>query len=195
MKRFISDMDGCLLNTADAFAQLWSDILGVEIVAKDLTSWNHSWALGIDPKLNGEFWSQIWDIPASPYPEAENFIKTVKALGYQFIILTSRPSEASVKALYRDLDPLIPLIDDIYVCNQHQKGDLKSDFINRMDNPKYFLDDHIKNVVDAKLRSTDLREVFLIDRPWNQSKDVVRYQRITSYDDMIVQLIKDHSLE
>lgn len=191
MKTFVCDMDGCLLDTSTAFSTLWTKILGTEILPTDLTSWNHAWALGMDPKLNEEFWANIWDIPAYTYRGAEDFITSVKGLGYRFVLLTSRPSESSVTALYRDIDSLLPLIDDIYVCNQHGKGDRKSDFINRIDGAEFFLDDHIKNVVDAKLNSPDLKEVLLFDRPWNTSKDVVGYLRILSYTDVLVRLLQE----
>ncbi len=190
MRTFVSDMDGCLLNSGDAFSQLWTEILGTEIVATDLTCWDHDWCLGYDKKLNRQFWNEIWNRPFSVYPGAKDFIMSVKALGYDFNILTSRPNEKAVEAIYRDLGPLMNLVDELYVCNQYVNKDKKSDFINRMQGARFFLEDNIRNAVDAKINSPDLSEVFLIDRPWNKSKDVVGYKRIYTYSDILGEIVK-----
>lgn len=181
-------MDGCLLNTTAAFAKKWTEILGVKITPSDFNSWKHEWAFGIDPKLTDRFWAEIWDVPAYPYPEALGFIKAIKQLGFNFVILTSRPSTESIFAMHRDLAPLRSEIDHILVCDQ-TKGDRKSDYINETNGAEYFLDDHIKNVVDAKIHSPTLKEVFLIDRPWNTSKDIVGYRRVLSYDQIMLELL------
>lgn len=188
MRTFICDMDGVLINTSVAFSKCWTDILGVEILPTDFISWKHEWALGIDPSLLDEFWSKVWDYPAPMYPYTEQFIRKIKNMGYRFQILTSRGGKEAGIALTRDLKPLRPLVDELIVCDQHGKGDKKSDFINACPDALFFLDDHIKNAVDAKLHSPHLKEVMLITRPWNTSADLVGYLRVRSYIQVLCRL-------
>ena len=192
-RTFVCDLDGVLLNTGRVFCQRWSEILGVEVSESDLTSWRMVWALGVDPDLNKQFWTEVWDIPLQPYPGAGVFVNRVKYLGYKFVVLTSRmSSEKAISSMFRDIKKIQCdgqyEIDEIVICNR-KVGELKSHYINKqIPGTAYFLDDHIDNAVDVQIHSKHLERVMLFDRPWNKSRDLAGYKRIYCYGDVLTTL-------
>jgi hypothetical protein len=193
MKTFVCDLDGVLLQSGKVFAKKWSEILGVDLTEDAFTCWIMEWALGVDPKLNDRFWSEVWDLELEPYPDAGWFVHRIKSLGYRFVVLTSRmASEKARKSVYRDIWKItyngVYEIDDIIVCDT-KKGEMKSKYIHDIPDAEYFVDDHLKNVIDVKVNCPKLKEVFLMDRPWNRSLDLAKYERVFSYGDILESLV------
>ena len=188
MKIFATDLDGCLMNLNVPMAQAYSDILGVEIKAEDFTTWDTNWALGISPESTKPMWSKLWATPAKPYPGANVFLDCLKHLGYEVVIITSRPNIEAAEGCQRDIKQL-ENYDGLIIMDNKEKA--KSHYVSEI-GATWYLDDNIEYAVDVKLNSPCCTSVFLLDRPWNQNcKDIVGYRRLYSYAD-VLQYLSQH---
>lgn len=187
MSTFVCDLDGVLLDTATGFSSKWTEILGKPVTPDMFIHWTHEYALGVDRCYADRFWKEFWlEIELYPYPGAIEFITSTKSLGYKFVLLTSRSSDEAEAAMRRDVKKLNHDFDDIIVCDH--RNEFKSTYINEIPDAEFFVDDHIKNVADAKLRCLQLKEVFLYNRQWNTSADLSEYVRTNSYNDIVSRL-------
>lgn len=192
-KIFVCDLDGVLLNTQKGFSKKWSELLGTPIPESAFIHWDHALSLGVPKALSNRFWDEFWqDTPLDPYPGAGIFINSIKYLGYKIHILTSRSSNDAASALWRDIVKLRCNgnfeIDDVIVCDHRKEN--KSSYINKIQGAQFFLDDHVKNVVDVQLRSEKLSKVMLFNQSWNTSSDIMGYLRVYSYGHVLSVLSK-----
>jgi hypothetical protein len=68
---------------------------------------------------------------------------------------------------------------------------MKSKYIHDIPGAEYFVDDHLKNVIDVKVNCPELKEVFLMDRPWNWSLDLAKYERVYGYFGILYKVLKE----
>ena len=184
---FATDLDGCLLDSGAAFAAWYTRELGVQVWSEDLLTWKHDMCLGIQSKVVTKMFTEIWTTdPMLVYPGARAFLKTVQAMDYRIVIITSRGLPNGKKdaeaAAWRDVLPLWDCFDEMIVMNNHDRhkflycDDLKA---------SWMLEDNTSIAVGCKLNAKTLREVFLLSRPWNRSKDIAGYLRVKSYEDIL----------
>lgn len=189
---FATDLDGCLLDSGKAFADWYTRELGVKIVREDLTNWKHEQCLGIPSKLVTKMFTEIWNSnPMAILPGAMAFLDEVKQLGYSVVVITSRGmpngKEDAGKAAFRDTRLFYEhgLIDDMIVMDNSKQP--KFDFLNRL-GALWMLEDNTNVAIQCKIHGKTLKEMFLIDRPWNKSKDIVGYKRVLSYGGVLSHL-------
>lgn len=186
MKTFATDLDGVLLDLNSSVAALYSKILGVEVTPNDLTSWDHTWALGIPQSIEKAMWPILWlQEEAKPYAGVNVFIECLKILGFETVVITNRPDDLAKSACLRDIAQLKGLKDVIIMDKSIHP---KSYHVNKL-GAEYYLEDNIEYAIDVKLNSPKVKEVFLITRSHNAfCKDIMGYRRVKSYGDVLAHL-------
>lgn len=180
-KVFVTDVDGVLLSLDPLMTEWIAQKYGKPGLPR-----THNWELehgyGIPKEELAPMWDWLWEQPAPAYPEAVEFVSTLKKRGWKVVALSNRRGRAAEASL-RDLKEagLFPLFDDlIYKETKSTKGVTVKALMGDI-----FLDDNFHNVYDV-LHHSPATRCFLFDQPYNQSLDLAPpYTRVITYSDLL----------
>jgi hypothetical protein len=174
---FALDIDGVLLDLHSVTAK----VLGLDhLDPKEIVRhWDLSWTFGIPPSEVTQLWAEVFSQPAQPYAGALDFIASIRGLGYAPLGVSLRNTPVGLEAAARDF-PQLGI--DIITVSADKPLTLRSYEAH------YFVEDSIQNaleLIDSPCPS--VKQVFLIDRPWNQSHDLAKaYKRVRSYEEILL---------
>ncbi len=175
------DVDGVLLDTSQALIKEIKRRFGVRVEEGDICNYNCNWAFGIPKADMLNIWRYVWEITLEPYESAEAFVNTLRTK-YNVVALSYRDKGDPRKAANRDFSQLN--FHGIFLL---QHGGLSKAAVVHSLNGACVVEDNIENAIQIAERSD--AQVFLIDRPWNQSLDLSKlYTRVCSYDEILDRL-------
>jgi 5'(3')-deoxyribonucleotidase len=169
------DADGVLLD----MASVWIDFINkrfpskIEVKVRDIGHWDLEEAFGLSQEYISQLWTYTYQREIPPYDGAREFVSDLKVLGFNVVVVSAR-SKADEEAKKTLID--VVGVDEVVFSNQ------KAVIIKELGGI-LMVDDKIGNAIDVGMHSD--ADSLLLDRPWNQSLDIVcPYKRVFGYMDI-----------
>jgi hypothetical protein len=174
-KRYIfTDVDGVLLDMNVAYWEGVSKVVGNPVWGANL-HWDYRQTAGLSREQEDEVWKHIWDTPLELYEAAESILDYLRKSKVSVIACSVRPEGPAKAAAGRDFPKLgIP-----YGCFETHEE--KAKYIRKRRKGKtLYLEDKWDAADDMARFGID---TFLIDAPYNRSKDLdVKYKRVNRWE-------------
>lgn len=191
---FICDVDGVLLDMVSVACEVLSEDFGRHITPSDIITWDWEYCLSFPADYWTEFWQKVWEREIDPYPGANEFLGTLRGMGFMPIGLSTRPDN------WRGLRPLdiaqqagerdnkkLDLEYTIFV-NSHDEKNAKAQQL--WPDARFTIEDSPKNARDLG-QIHHVQRSMLIDRPWNKGCISLTddWMRVHSYSHVIQELM------
>ena len=176
-KMVFTDVDGVLLNMNEAF---WRSVS--EVVDKPsygvVHHWDYRQVAGLCRSDELAVWRRIWDTPLVIYEDAEELIDYCLKHKIRMVACSVRPEGPAKEAALRDF----PRLNIPFTTFETHKT--KTDFVLRMgeswDDDFVYVEDHWET---ADIVSRNSIKTYLIDTPYNSSRDLTtKYERTPRHD-------------
>lgn len=170
---FVLDLDGVLLNTVGAICDVLSEDFNTPIRPEHVHTWDWEYNFSFKPEYWKELWQKAWSREVEPYHGANEFIRSLKALGFVPVGLSHRPlhwqglepESLAWEAGERDSQKL-ELEYTIFV----QDSQSKAAKVNELwPDARFTLEDNPKNAASLGRDCPGVVTSMLITRPWNSS--------------------------
>ena len=197
----ILDVDGVLLQMNEVSAQYMKMKYGASLSINHFSQWAYEMALGVPGwgdygPPDQEMIDYVWSIPLKPYPKAIEFIRLLRALGFDVIGCSKRSTDNAKKAADRDF-PQLNLSHYLLVDATEEKAKWVTKY-----QAKYFVDDNpwtcaqVGRMIHEDATSSTSTLIWLMDRPWNKTSVSIQrlWHRARDFDHMISEII-DHVME
>lgn len=187
---FALDVDGVVLDIIGGSLDYVRDTYGVHLFENDVTDWDWDYIWSLPNGLDANFWTAVWNKPATPYPGAIDFIQDLKDLEFRVIAISTRPAQwKGIGSLARDAAlrdfPQLPF-DEVYLVDHH----VDKVKIIRASGARYIVEDNPKNAMQCKLDGG--ARSFLLTRPWNKQCLTVNnaWERVDNYTE-VLELVRE----
>lgn len=176
--RHFIDFDGVLADL-DWAGRAWvRDRYNVTLTEASHNQWSFNEAYGFPRSHNAEFWSYVWSSHHKLYDGATRFLGSLRG---EVHIFTVRPYGDARQNFERNFRRrLAATVAEVHLFDTWQQ---KERFVTR-EKPDFVLEDNIEFLL--KMPPTAGTQLFLLDRPWNQSADLSdHYTRVQDYGEYL----------